>query len=31
MFWMMWFVGTAIATVSSILHLLRESHPDRCK
>jgi hypothetical protein len=28
MFWMMWFIGTAIATVSSILHLLRESYPD---
>ena len=28
MFWMMWFVGTAIATVSSSLHLLRESRPD---
>jgi len=28
MFWMMWFVGTAIATVSSLLHLLRESYPD---
>lgn len=27
MFWMMWFVGTAIATVSS-LHLSRESYPD---
>ena len=27
MLWMMWFIGTAIATVSN-LHLLRESYPD---
>lgn len=28
MIWMMWFTGTAIATVSKFLHLLRESYPD---
>lgn len=28
MFWMMWFVGTAIATVSSLFYLLKESYPD---
>jgi hypothetical protein len=28
MFWMMWFVGTAIATVSHPLHVLRESYSD---
>jgi hypothetical protein len=28
MFWVMWLVGTAIATVSNLLQLLRESYPN---
>ena len=28
MFWMMWFVGSAIGTVSSLFYLLNESYPD---